>query len=207
MSGEERLLHFQGGWSPEMVGITQVMEGTTACAYMVIAVSMCILWRGRRREAQHGWIVLLFAAFLGQCSLCHFFLATGFVFDVIPLFVAGAVPRAITAAFAALVFPFVVASWLAHPGQRSMLSTMNAEAARIRERAAQLERERVMFRDAMRAERERADSLERVLEMERQACDPDSSIHLVRSARDKVDVLPSERDPPPPSSDDLVVPR
>jgi hypothetical protein len=207
MSGEERLLHFQGGWSPEMVGITQVMEGTTACAYMVIAVSMFILWRGRRHEAQHGWIVLLFAAFLGQCSLCHLFLALGFVLDVIPIFVASAVPRAITAAFAALVFPFVVSSWLSSPGQRSMLMSLNAEAAKVRERAAQLERERAMFRDAMRAERERADSLERVLEMERQACDPDSSIHLVRSAREKVDVLPSEKDQPPPSGDDLMMPR
>jgi hypothetical protein len=207
MSGEERLLHFQGGWSPEMVGITQVMEGATACAYLVIAVSMVFLWHGRRREAQHGWIVLLFAAFLGQCSLCHCLLAMGFVFDVIPLFVAGAVPRAITAAFAALVFPFVVSSWLSSPGQRSMLASLNAEAAKVRERSAQLERERSMFQDAMRAERERANSLERVLEMERQACDPDSSIHLVRSARDKVDVLPSEKDPPPPSSDDLVIPR
>lgn len=206
MSGEERLIHFRGGWSTEMVGITQVMEGVTACAYMGIAVSMCFLWWGRRREATHGWIILLFAAFLGQCSLCHTFLALGFVLDVIPVFVAGAVPRAITAAFAALVFPFVVTSWLSQPGQRSMLASLNSEAAKVKERVAQLDRERAMFLDAMRAERERADSLERVLEMERQACDPDSSLNLVRSARHKVDVLPSEQSPSRPSGDDLVLP-
>jgi hypothetical protein len=207
MSGEERLIHFQGGWSVEMVGVTQVMEGITSAAYMTIAVSMCFLWWGRRLEAAHGWVVLLFAAFLGQCSLCHLFLALGFTFDVIPAFVAGAVPRAITAAFAALVFPFVVASWLSQPGQRSMLASLNVEAAKVKERAAQLERERAMFRDAMRAERERADSLERILEMERGAGDPDSSIHLMRSVRQKMEVLPSEKDPPPSSSDDLVIPQ
>jgi hypothetical protein len=175
-----------------MVAVLHLTEWGTFLSYMVIAFFLVLLWHRRRAETEHGWIVLLFAAFIGQCGLSHGLLAISFVIDTTPVFTMLSVPRALTAIFAAAIFPYVVLSWLSHPAAQSLIQAQDARLAVKREKIAALMGENAILKTSLAAERERANGLDKALN---NLLQPASgvSINMLQKAQEKLAVLPSEK--------------
>lgn len=120
--------HLAGGWTNSMRSIQVWAESLTALAYLIIGVSLALLWLGRRRyNGSHNWVILCLAATFVQCGVFHAMFAISFWTDIMPLIVFLSVPRGLTALFSALLLPWAVSRWLARVPADAFLADRPAD--------------------------------------------------------------------------------